>query len=398
MSEIKFKTFLEALKLVHSDGKKAKKYLSDKRLTITEKKILQCWFDLKNCEYQKILENLKTAITENDLVKSQKNLILGLTYNNMGNPKVASDYLQAAYSSLEKYPLVEHQFICSYNHFIISFNLNHDQKMKQELRVMERLSEQGINQRQKICYEQCKFNYFTFRGYYEEAAKILTILEKNKALMSEAVIMAQHISKFIFYLKQGLYSDCDLCLEDMKQFRLFRDTPNFNYMRLMLSHLKNDTPLYFYEKDFKRCEVLFIQLKVIKSLEASRPNEALVHWNQLKEMDPDNYGDNFKYLGQTNLMSLCLEKHKNKIYTIQFKKPLSKNNVEALLELLSNASVPIPKDTLFQSLWGRKMLEPSDDEKLKNLIYYVRKNKNLEIIFRNGCYSIAPASKARSVG
>ena len=38
VSEIKVKTFLEALKLVHIDGKKAKKYLADKRLTHAEKK------------------------------------------------------------------------------------------------------------------------------------------------------------------------------------------------------------------------------------------------------------------------------------------------------------------------------------------------------------------------
>lgn len=393
MTEIKVKTFLEALKLVHSDAKKAKKYLSDKRLTIAEKKILQCWFDLKNCEHQKIIEDLKTVITESDLVESQKCLILGLTYNNMGNPQAATEFLEEAFVSLEKYPLPEHQFICAYNHFIISYNLNHAQKMKQGLKIMEKLSHQGINERQLLCFEQCKFNDFTFREKYDEAKKILAFLESKKEVMAEAVVMAHLISKFIFYLKQGLYSDCEICLEEMKQYRLFRDTPNFLYMRLMLSHLKNDTPLYFYEKDFKQSAVLFIQLKVIKCLEESHPQEALVHWNELKRIDPQNYGDHFKYLGQTSLMSLCLEKHKNKLHLEQIKKPSSKNKVEALLELLSNSPAPIPKDVLFQSLWGREMLERSDDEKLKNLIYYARKSKDHNIIFRKGCYSLAPAKK-----
>jgi hypothetical protein len=398
VSDIKVKTFLEALKLVHVDGKKAKKYLADKRLTYAEKKILQCWFDLKNCEHQKILDDLQSVKTEGDLVESQKNLILGLNFNNMGNPASAKKYLEDAMGMLGKYPLTEHKFICAYNYFIISYNLNHDQDMAKSLRLMETLSDIGINERQELCFEQCKFNYFTFHQSYYEAQKILIILEDKKEEMSEAVVMAHQISKFIFYLKQGLYDDCEMTLEEMKQYRLFRDTPNFLYMRLMLSHLKNDTPLYFYEKDFKQSYVLFIQLMVIKCLEESKPVEANIHWNELKKIDPTNYGDHFKYLGQTNLMSLCLKKHEKKIQVQQIKLPFFKNKVEALWELLSAATGPIPREILFKSLWGRDMLDPSDDEKLKNLIYYTRKSKDLEIVFRKGCYSLAPKKIASSVG
>ena len=201
----------------------------------------------------------------------------------MGNPASAKKYLEDAMGMLGKYPLTEHKFICAYNYFIISYNLNHDQDMAKSLRLMETLSDIGINERQKLCFEQCKFNYFTFHQSYYEAQKILIILENKKEEMSEAVVMANQISKFIFYLKQGLYDDCEMTLEEMKQYRLFRDTPNFLYMRLMLSHLKNDTPLYFYEKDFKQSYVLFIQLMVIKCLEESKPVEAHIHWNELKK-------------------------------------------------------------------------------------------------------------------
>ena len=70
MIEIKFKTFLKALELVHGQPKKAKKYLLDTRLTAAEKKILSCWILLKSCRHQEILEEMKSLVGENELIEA----------------------------------------------------------------------------------------------------------------------------------------------------------------------------------------------------------------------------------------------------------------------------------------------------------------------------------------
>ena len=393
--DIKVKTFIHALTLIHSNAKKAKKCLLDKRLTLSEKKILNAWFLLKNCQHQAILDDMKSVSTENELVDSQKELILGLTYNNMGQMKLASKHLHAAFSHLEKYPLPEHQFICIYNLFVVSFNLSHEKDMENSLHIMDVLVRGGLNPRQTMCYEQCLFNFLHFKNRFTEAAKILVILEGKRSMMNEAMIMSHHISKFVFHLKQEDFNLCEETLEEMKNYRLFRYTPNFIFMRLTLEHLKYDKTLYFYEKDFKGSDSLFFQLKTIQGFEESNLELAEKFWIKLQEIDPELYHDGFKYKGQKNLFSLCLEKHNSLLKSGPSFEALSKNKVEAICEIFEKSSIPIPKDVLFEKLWGTKPLDQNDDDKLKNLIYYARKTKNLQIQYRKGCYLLQNESKPK---
>ncbi len=393
MSILKPKTFLEALKLVHSNPKKAKTFLNDKRLTLAEKKILNGWFQLKNCLHNQIIEDIGTLVVESELVESQKILILGLTYNNMGELNQASSYLHKAIELIEKHPLPEHQFICVYNLFIISYNLSNEEDMINALNLMDVLSSTGLNDRQTICHLQSKFNYSTFKNEFHKASVFLEELEFKKSTMSDPVIMSHLISKFQFFLKQNLFDDCEKTMEEMKKYRLFRHSPNFIFMRLSLDHLMHNGPLYFYEKDFKDSKLLFHQLKVIKSLEESNFKEAEKYWDILSKTDPVIYQENFVYNGQVNLFSLCLSKYKVQKQTFDVTPDLSKNKSEAIIMLLQKTSYPIPKEELFECLWGRKPMDQSDEDKLKNLIYYVRKNKCLEITFRKGCYSLKSSLK-----
>lgn len=397
MSNLRPKTFLEALKLVHSNPKKAKTFLQDKRLTLAEKKILHGWFQLKSCLHSDIIKEIGNLAVESELVESQKYLILGLTYNNMGELNQASLCLHKAFELIEKHPLPEHQFICLYNLFIISYNSGHEEDMSNTLGLMDVLAISGLNERQTICHLQCKFNYLTFRNQYEQASLYLDDLEIKKADMTDPVIMSHLISKFQFYLKQSLFDQCEATMQEMKKYRLFRHSPNYIFMRLSLDHIIHNRPLYFYEKDFKDSKLLFHQLKVIKSFEESNFKEAEKHWQTLSKAEPNIYLDKFVYNGQTNLFSLCLSKYKIQKQISVTIPELSKNKSEAIVKILQSSSYPVPKEELFEALWGRKPLDQMDDDKLKNLIYYVRKNKGLVITFRKGCYSLKYSSKSDKV-
>lgn len=367
-------------------------------MTIAEKKILNAWFQLKNCLHEEILKDIGNLVVDSELVESQKFLILGLTYNNMGELNQASIHLHKALELIEKHPLPEHQFICLYNLFIISYNLSNEEDMKNALDLMDVIvASFGLNERQTICHLQSKFNYLTFKDQFQEASHYLRDLELKKNEMSDPVIMSHLISKFQFYLKQSLFNQCEETMQEMKKYRLFRHTPNFIFMRLSLDHLTQNSPLYFYEKDFKDSKLLFHQLKVIKSFEESNFKEAEKYWEILKKSDPSIYQDKFVYAGQLNLFSLCLSKYKTQEHLSEKVQDLSKNKSEAIIQILQRSTYPIPKDELFESLWGRKPLDQADEDKLKNLIYYVRKNKSLEITFRKGCYSLASSKKSGKV-
>ncbi len=398
MSILRPKTFLEALKLVHSNPKKAKTFLQDKRLSLAEKKILNSWFHLKNCLHSEIIKEIENLAVDSELVESQKILILGLTYNNMGELNQASVLLHKAFELIEKHPLPEHQFICLYNLFIISYNLGHEKDMFSTLDLMDVLATAGLNERQAICHLQSKFNYLTFKNQFEEASHYLEELELKKAEMTDPVIMSHLISKFQYFLKQSLFDYCEATMQEMKKYRLFRHTPNFIFMRLSLDHIIYNRPLYFYEKDFKDSKLLFHQLKVIKSFEESNFQEAEKYWRILSKTDSNIYQDNFVYKGQVNLFSLCLSKYKiQKQQSAPMPELSNKNKSEAIVKILQSRSYPIPKEELFEALWGRKPVDQTDDDKLKNLIYYVRKNKGLVIGFRKGCYSLKTSSKGDKV-
>jgi tetratricopeptide (TPR) repeat protein len=397
LGEQKVKTFLEALKLVHGEPKRAKKFLQDKRLSTAEKKILNAWYLLKNCQHKTIIDELSGIQSENELVESQKKLILGLAYNNMGKFKMAASTLHAAFEQLEKYPLNDHHFICIYNLFIINYNQSNETQMANCLSILDLLVKNGVNERQYVCYQQCQFNYFTFKENYQAAGDVLQFLEKNCDKMSEAMIMAHLISKFVYHLKQDHFTKSQEVIAEMKDFRLFRHSPNYLYMKLTLDHIMYDEPLYFYEKDFKESHFLFLQLKTIQALEESNLRNAEEYWKKLMAIDPECYQAGFQFIGQKNLLTICLKKHESVMIGFKIETSNSKNHAAALVEILESSTIPIPKDLLFEKIWGKKPQDQSDDEKIKNLIYYVRKMKGIEVKFRKGCYSLSPKKSKTEV-
>ena len=388
MSPTKVKTFLEFLKLIHSEPVKARKYLLDKRLTLNEKKIIQAWYDLKNCLHEKIFEELNGLKCENDLIESQRKLIIGLAKNNQANFRESLNWLKGSLEILERYPLKEHHFICIYNLFIVSFNLSDENEINKSYRLLESLYTSGLNSRQELCFKQCKFNYYNFHEMFEEGQKILENLDDLKSEMSEAVIMSHQISKFIFFIKQEKYEKCQLILKEMKDYRLFRYSPNYKFMKLALDHLHHNAPLYLYEKDFKGAQNLYHQLKSIQGLEEVNLIKAKKHWQELQKENPELYQDEFKFTGQKNLLSMCLEKHKE-VYNNRSEQKIEGNTkVEVLINILESHKSPIPKEILFFKLWGYEPKDESDDSKLKNLVYYVKKTKNIKISYRKGCYQV----------
>ena len=388
MSHLKIKTFLEALTVVQSAPQQVKKYLVDKRLSLNEKKIIQSWIDLKSCLHEKIFQDLTSLNCENELIECQRQLILGLARNNIADFKESIKWLKSAFAILEKYPLKEHQFICIYNQFIVAFNLSDSKEIEDSFSLLETIQKMGINHRQEICFKQCKFNYHNFFENFDQSLEILQELEELKDEMSEAVIMSHQISKFIFHLKQEKFEECQSNLKEMKDNRLFRFSPNYKFMKMTLDHLQHNKPLYVYEKDFGESPYLFRQLKTIQALEESKTEEAQKYWKLLKEMDPEIYLENFTYAGQKNLFSLCLEKHKKIVKTEEEIKITGNNPGDVLINILKMIKAPIPKENLFEKIWGHKPNSTADDNRLKNLIYYVKSTKNIKISYRKGCYQL----------
>ena len=98
-------------------------------------------------------------------------------------------------------------------------------------------------------------------------------------------------------------------LNELKQFRNYQLSENYNFMKKMLDHLTDGSPLYVYDHLFQNVPVLLHQLKVIQFLEEKNLDQARAHWEKLKSISPQIYGKAFEYHGSTCLFSLGLRMH-----------------------------------------------------------------------------------------
>lgn len=392
--EIRVKTFILALNTFHSNVKLSKKFLNDKRLTQAEKKILECWFLLRDSAFQEILDILPAIKTSYDpLVTAQKNLIWGLTLNNKSEYHKAIPLIKEALEVIVEYPLKGVEFTAYYNLFIAYLNYKDKKGMKVCLDNMKTIPHK--NARQVTAFLLSLFKYHSFCERIAMANEVLEELEIMKKEMSEPIIISYLITKYSFYSRCEKFDLCEEVLAEMKKYRKFHFSANFSYMRMMLDHLVHGKALYVYERDFIDHPFLYLQLKVIQKLEENDRGEALLFWQKLRNLAPHTYFPDFKYEGDKNIFSLNLGKYSSRFQPEKaLPSQLPTNKEEALLFLLQNADLPIRKDELYSALWKTEALDKSDYSKLKMLIARVRQKHDLQIDFKKGCYTLVPTKKA----
>lgn len=388
------KAFLEALAVIHSDPRKGRRFLQDKRISQTEKKIITAWFLLKTCKHDEIFKLLNDVSAEgHPLVEGERKLILGITYNNCGYFHKAIDLITEACEVIDQFPLPKHHFTAISNLFVAHFNLENVSEMSNCLKSMERLLKSEFSIPKKIYLLQSQFEYYLTAGANDEASECMKEIDLHLSYMDDALIMSHFIAKFKFFIKTDQFTLAGSILEESKQYRLFRFSPNFTFMRLALKHFLKNESLYVYKKDFIGCELLYDQLMTIQGLEESDQEKALKHWNNLRATDPKTYGENFHFNGSKCLFSLCLNKHMAGVEDEVEKIESSENNIGTLINLLTKSKTPIKKDMLFKLIWGREAQNEADDTRFKNLISYARKERGFNIAFKKGCYFIESIKK-----
>lgn len=385
--EVRVKTFIKALTVFHTDVKASKNFLNDKRLTQAEKKILECWFLVRDNAIEKILEMLPTIQTGTDLlVESQKNLIWGIALNNKSEYHKAIPLIKSALEIICDYPLKSVEYTAAYNLFVAYLNYKDKKGMKACLDIMKGIHE---NPRQVTGYLLSVFKYHSFCENFKHAEEALEELEELKDTMSEAFAISYQINKYNYYSRCEKFDQCEQTLQEMKKFRKFQCSSNFTYMRLMLDHIVAKKPLYVYERDFSDRPFLFYQLKIIQLLEENQVGEAAQYWNKLRALAPHTYHENFKYEGDKNIFTLNLQLYQERFtHGTILPKELPNNKEEALLVILKSSKTPLRKEDLFQAIWKVEAQDKADYSKLKMLIARVRQKHDLDIKYKKGCYTL----------
>lgn len=381
------KTFYKTLVEFNSNPAKAKQCLSDKRLTLTEKKILECYLFIRNNENQLALQLMK-QLSPSDLpfVEGQRKFLMALSLNNLSFFSEAEKMIKESLKISDQFDAPYFLFAGNFLLFTIYSNQGRSDLMKQTLDLLETIP--VVLNIQKIRLLRCRFDYFSITDA-SRAKETLKEIETVKIEMSEGDIISHLVCEFMFFVQCDELSHCEKVLNEMKKYRKFHLTENFKFMKKLLAHLQANAPVYFYENDFKATPLLSLQLKLIHFFEEQNIPGAEKTWQELNQLSPESYLPGFHYVGRKCLFSLCLEKHHSKskmeavIHSIE---DLSK--LDLLLKLLSTSESPLTKGSIYEHLWDEPLQFKDDLKKLTRLISRARSERGIDIKSRKGTYYV----------
>jgi hypothetical protein len=388
------KTFYKILFEINLNPGKIKQCLLDKRMTRTEKNILECYLLIRNNQNKEAFNRLKELPpSEFTFVEAQKDLLIGISLNNQSHFTEAEIAIWKAipiFQSLESHYFL---FVAYFNLCFIYFNTRLLPKMYDMIKAMEELPLESDLQETRIL--RCKFNYYSELDDIKNAQAILKKISPLKKTMPESDIISHLVFEFMFYVKREDFDRCKDLLLEMKNFRKFNLSENYNFMKKMLSHLIDDGPIYVTNSSFENTPVLYHQIKVIQFMEEKNIDLAKHHWDFLASANSNVYKENFQYTGTKCLFSLCLEKHRESLSVpTEFKIIEGSSKIDALIMLLTEAKAPMSGQLIYEILWGEAPIYKQDMNKLIRMIYRAKNDKQVEILFHKGTYSIKVDKKS----
>lgn len=389
---MKEKTFYKILIEFTTSIEKTKRSLADRRMTKTEKLIIEGHLNIRRNQNQKVLGMFSdSGPSELQFVESQRQLLLGSALNNLSRFKEAEKHILESLKILEKIEAPYFQFYSYHLLFTIYDNLHRPDQM---LKVIKAMSPLQKTKRQEAQFLICKFCYEQQAGNIERAKAHLEEINHHMKNLTEGDIVRQLVNKFSFYVMLEELSEASDVLSELKQFRNYQLTENYNFMKKMLDHLMIESPLYVYDHQFQDIPVLLHQLKVIQGLEEKNIDSARSHWEKLKEISAETYGKAFEYKGATCLFSLALRKHNS--FSQKTIVPVGETKLDQLYSILLQAEAPVHGSMLYELLWGSFPEEKEDLKKVSRLLSRLKSENNVSIEFRKGAYTLLQSKKSKA--
>lgn len=391
---MKEKTFYKIL-MEFTLIEKTKRSLADRRLTKIEKLIIEGHLNIRKNLNQEVLNTFsESSPSELPFVESQRQLLLGSALNNLSRFTEAEKHMLQSLKLLASVEAPYFEFYAHHTLFTIYDNL---QQPKMMLKTIEAMKPLVKSKRQEAQLLICEFCYEQQVGHFDKAELLLEQINTRMSDLVEADIVRQLVNKFIFVVMMRDLKQANAVLIELKQFRNYQLTENYNFMKKMLDHLIDGAPLYVYDHQFQNVPVLLHQLKVIQSLEEKNLDLARSHWEKLKVISPSTYGKAFEYYGSTCLFSLGLEKHAtHATSSIEILTPAGETKLDQLYSILQMAHAPTHASMIYELLWGEMPEEKEDMKKVSRLISRLKSEKNLTIEFRKGAYTLVKQKAAKA--
>lgn len=392
MADLNTKTFHSLLKLVSENPDKLKTKLNDRRLTINEKKILQSYLLQRDGHYQEAFELIDKLEIEEEEIKAQWLFLMAYLYGSI------TDYTKCEelyYRAIELFKLKNQTYyiMLSLVNLFNIYNSQHDlNKMKETINLLSSMDLQSTERKERAL--RCFYIYYKQTKQNDKALSLRKILQEYSELLPVPDKMMLFVDQINEMIELKKFNEARIFLETIKKSKKHYLKEMFKYMRILIDFIELKKPIYSYENDFKRTPYLKNQISIIKYLEEDKWYEAILYWNKLKIQYPHLYGENFKYLGPCDLFFQALQNFKqHDSLDIEMNDFQGLGKKERLKKILTDAKKPLNYEILFETIWDRKLMTKDDQQSLAKLVYRLKKEDHLEIVYKKSCYYLVTSKK-----
>lgn len=397
MSEVfhNYKTFFEAYESINRDHRVFKTYFKDKRLTISEKQLLQALMQMKKSKFDEVFKILSDIKSQDTFVLAMKYFLLGYTFYFDGR------YLKSAQQLIKSLNLFETIKADNFTIKPISvlshvyFAICDLQRLEKYYQVFLDLNLNAVKK------DLVDLEYQIYISYLKnEEAKCFKLIDKVCETQINHIKLNLpnfELLKFALFVKNEKFDEAYESYHKYKALNGYKLISNKTFIVTLLNHITKNEKVYAYKKDFKDSDHLYYQLKLIRAFTLKNKEDCVEIWEKLKSFSPDLYGERYQYNGQKGLFSIALDKHtkssevcdSNSHFDIDEAELATKKTTSAKLDyILKNSPSHITKDELIYLVWGEEWT-PENDNRLRTLIYRYKKKHQCQIDVVDGKYKLA---------
>jgi len=385
----KSKAFLDLILLHAKNPKRTKERLqTDRRLNQDERNIVRGFLLMRDNLNEKAHSLAQSIRCQQDpFVEAMRIYLMGATLNNQGKYTKALHYFKDCHHLLPKGFNPHLEFVILNNIFIIHMNLHQLAESREFLMMMQMIS--PIPEEDTLTLQRLKFGFYLASEDSKNADESYALLSQNRGSFKDHELNALLIQFFRYGIVFNQLDICDGALNELKDQKKYALTQNFNYMKILLNHLRDHAPVYIQEQDFKDYPTLLLELKLIRALDQAKISELPQLWKDLQRINPQSFLDGYQYAGYRSVFSRCLELHQEKLKgfkTLSVKEP-TMSILDAIKYKLENEDF-VSKEQLHYYLYGKELESKLDLNRVSKYVNKLKTTGDLEIESVRGGYRL----------
>lgn len=229
-----------------------------------------------------------------------------------------------------------------------------------------------------------------FHGACEKLEEALTLDLGERDVNELDILVLKSVAVDIYY-RSGREAKVAELLEELKNSKLNSLKGRVNFQYYLFKALNERKDLGKMPTGVKKYKEYRLKWEILTCLQSGQNDLAKQKWNELMEMFPLIYTDNFKCLNKSSEMTMFYTFLKKLFFKAEFNLDIHKNlkgeNLKNLYRVLATTTLPIRKEEIIEKVW-KTDYEPKYDNRLYLLMKRLKGQINQNIVNVNNSYQL----------